>query len=284
MFSAAVALARQYTYPIVFFTRNSSNKCQSGIGSFVVINEEGWIITAWHIIKHMIELRDASEKHQADEVKRQAIRQDSSINANEKARQLKKIPNPPNAITNYSHIIGWPGVDLNTVHFLPDADLAVAKLDGFKPEYVLSYPSFKDPSKPMNSGSSLCKLGFPFHTINVTFNQATSMFDLPAEAFPIPHFPIEGIFTRRVMLKTNHQTPYPQMFVETSSPGLKGQSGGPTFDTHGAIWAIQSQTASLPLEFGTKENQYFNVGWGTHSETIIGFLREKYINFQLSAH
>jgi hypothetical protein len=32
----------------------------------------------------------------------------------------------------------------------------------------------------------------------------------------------------------------------------------------------------------TKEHQFLNAGWGVHSETIVGFLREKQIKFRMS--
>ena len=68
--------------------------------------------------------------------------------------------------------------------------------------------------------------------------------------------------------------------LETSSPGLRGQSGGPIFDTDGRVWALQSRTTHLPLGFSPEvevngkevtEHQFLNVGWGVHSETIIDF-------------
>ena len=75
-------------------------------------------------------------------------------------------------------------------------------------------------------------------------------------------------------------------FVETSSPGLKGQSGGPTFDSEGRIWAMQSKTAHYPLEFpaGQKnqEHQFLNVGMGTHAKTIIDFLDSNGVKYNLS--
>jgi hypothetical protein len=72
-------------------------------------------------------------------------------------------------------------------------------------------------------------------------------------------------------------------------PGPGGQSGAPTFDQHGTVWAIQSQTQYLQLAFGTKtgkeaeylKHQYLNVGWGIHSETLTSFFKEKGIQFSI---
>lgn len=62
---------------------------------------------------------------------------------------------------------------------------------------------------------------------------------------------------------------FPLALIETSSPGLKGQSGGPIFDKEGTVFGIQSRTMHFPLGFappvqdGTarhKEHQFINVG------------------------
>lgn len=37
--------------------------------------------------------------------------------------------------------------------------------------------------------------------------------------------------------------------IEMSTPGLKGQSGGPLFDTEGIVYGIQFATTSLHLGF-----------------------------------
>lgn len=105
----------------------------------------------------------------------------------------------------------------------------------------------------MEQGTSLCKLGFPFHSNEPTFDEQKG-FVLPPGSFPIPIFPIDGIYTRTVNIESNGAKPYPLMFIETSTPGLRGQSGGPIFDVNGAIWAIQSQTHHLKLGFGDNQN------------------------------
>ena len=113
----------------------------------------------------------------------------------------------------------------------------------------------------------------------------------------MPLFPLEGIYTRTVTYADptgNIKIPLKQ--IETSSPGLRGQSGGPTFDTHGTIWAIQSQTRHYPLGFGDNanglshkaaehlQNQYLNVGLGVHSETIIEFCKSNNIQIHISEY
>ena len=63
---------------------------------------------------------------------------------------------------------------------------------------------------------------------------------------------------------------YDMLYVETSTPGLKGQSGGPIFDTNGHIYAMQVQPNHIPLGFhpiseydgkSIEKNQFLNVGY-----------------------
>jgi len=121
------------------------------------------------------------------------------------------------------------------------------------------------------------------------YNESTGQFNLDAGTFPIPFFPIEGIYTRQVNVPTDKPQPYPTRFIETSSPGLRGHSGGPLVDRDGVVWGLQSQTHTLDLGFegkvkrggrGATENQFLNVGWATSADSIAGFLEHHGIAFQ----
>ena len=92
---------------------------------------------------------------------------------------------------------------------------------------------------------------------------------------------MDGLMTRNVLTGKSPDGLYEYKWIETSSPGLRGQSGGPTFDKEGKLWAIQSKTMHLPLGFSPKlvidgkevvENQFLNVGHGVHVATITKFL------------
>ena len=103
----------------------------------------------------------------------------------------------------------------------------------------------------MLPGTSLCRLGFPFHQINATFDPVTRKFALAPDVLPIPRFPNDGIHTRvPVVISPDGQRQV--KFIETSSPGLKGQSGGPIFDQSGFCVGATEQdaidgSAGLPL-------------------------------------
>ena len=50
-----------------------------------------------------------------------------------------------------------------------------------------------------------------------------------------------------------------------STPGLRGQSGGPLFDTNGIIYGMQSSTRHLHLGFDIEN---FEIAAGTQSKKI----------------
>ena len=79
---------------------------------------------------------------------------------------------------------------------------------------------------------------------------------------------------------------------ETSTPGLRGQSGGPVFNTDGNILGIQSVTTSLDLMFDidtnvirnnkevhVSEKQFINLGVAISSKVIMKFLDENHIKY-----
>ena len=84
--------------------------------------------------------------------------------------------------------------------------------------------------------------------------------------------------------------------IELSTPGLKGQSGGPLFDGHGVVYGMQSATNHLHLGFDVKNKEvvsngekikvtnqpFLHVGHCIHVDIIKKFLTEKGIQFHLS--
>ena len=51
MFKKAYAIAANYTWPIVMPRQTVEGKCYCSIGSMVILNQQGWFLTAYHIIK-----------------------------------------------------------------------------------------------------------------------------------------------------------------------------------------------------------------------------------------
>ncbi len=254
------------------------------------MNDEGWIVTVAHLLQPL----SASDQHagEINEYKEQErkINADLSLNVNEKQRRIAGLRTDPKWITNISFWWAKDGHKISRFELLPEGDLAIGRLDNFDSKWVSNYPIIKDP-KDLRCGTSLCKLGFPFHNPQATFDEATGNFALQSGTLPVSGFPIDGIFTRNVLFGKSGDGKYDLWFLETSSPGLRGQSGGPIFDVRGTVWAIQSRTQHFPLGFSPKvikngqeveENQFLNVGLGVHPSLLVAFLKDQGVNFKMS--
>ena len=81
--------------------------------------------------------------------------------------------------------------------------------------------------------------------------------------------------------------------IELSTPGLRGQSGGPLFDSEGAMYGMQSATMHLHLGFDMVNQQmqingedllinnqpFLHVGRCVHGDIIKEFLNEKGVKY-----
>ncbi len=287
MFQEAIKEAQQYTLPVVISRRRRDGSTGSSIGAFIVLNEDGWILTAHHIVSEIQKYKAELESYTDYKGEISNINADEKLTKAQRKKSIRSLAKPPaNHITEFSPWWGYDGWRIDSFQIDALADVAIGQLSGFDKTRVTKYPTFKNPSTNVDVGESLCKLGFPFHSITPTFVEASNTFEFPSGAFPIPLFPIEGIFTRTVVVGNGKIS---AEFVETSSPGLRGQSGGPTFDAKGRIWAMQSRTMHHPLGFSpevpnhrNREHQFLNTGMGTHVSTIIPILSNHGVTFSMS--
>ena len=106
-----------------------------------------------------------------------------------------------------------------------------------------------------------------------------------------PRAPSLVVWMGRETVATRHLPNNRQVaFIETTSPGLRGQSGGPIFDKEGVVWAVQSKTLSMPLGFNSEyesegrkrqaPEQFIHVGLGTHIQHIRELLQSKNVAFE----
>lgn len=291
MFAKAYALASQFTQPLIVSARLYSGEVKCIHGAFVVLNEDGWIVTAAHLWQSFFLHQKHVKEIQQYEAAVRAIQSDSALSTPHKNKRLRQLKANPEWITDHSFWWGRDRLGVKDSVGRSDLDLAVARLEPFEPAMIKAYPTIKDPSKNMHPGTSLCRLGYPFHQIEATYDEKRKAFRLAPDAVPLPLFPIEGIYTRNSTGGKSQDGKYELKLLETSSPGLRGQSGGPIFDVNGTVWAIQSRTNHFPLGFSPKikrgkreieEHQFLSVGLGVHPEVVLAFLKDNNIHFELS--
>ena len=276
MFADAYEIASNFTVPVVVSIRFHTGEVECSVGSAIIVNRDGWVVTAAHMLQtHELHLRHQAEIAAYDrEV--DAIRRGPG-NPPGKEKRIRALAGGSRWIRNYSMWFGRDEWSIPTFHVLGTADLATGQIANFDPATVQGYPTFRDPTTIRNA-SSVCRLGFPFHEITATFDEATGAFNLGPGSLPIPRFPNEGIITR--FLDSGTEDGIEVKLIETSTAGLRGQSGGPIFDIDGAVCGMQSRTAHLPLGFSPEvivggekviEHQFLNVGLAVHCQTMLAF-------------
>lgn len=272
MFADACEKMMKCTFPIIASRHFINGTMESGIGAFVVVNPEGWAITAAHVLRSLIQHRECSER----------IREVEQWN--------RDHPDQPKVMDgtwsdSHSFWFGLPGVGMESAYINNDLDLAVFKLSNFKKEYVREYPTFKDPEK-LRVGTSVCRLGFPFIGTPTSFDEEKRIFVINKGVLPIPFFPNDGMYTRNVLFG-KCKDGFDKLYLETTTPGLRGQSGGPIFDRMGNIVAIQSRTAHMKLGFKVSNpqsepipEQIMNLGLGVHVRSVMQVLDNKGVKYK----
>ena len=282
MFADACEKAARFTRPLIISIRQMDGKVNASCAAFIVINKEGWIVTAGHMF-------DSFVKFQGDQNKIKEVNELNSSRHPTPGSPSNMIRTDPTWLTNHSFWWGWDGVRLVEAFVDRQIDICVGRLEPFDPKWVTEYPSFRDPNT-LRPGTSVCRLGFPFAQVESDFEENTKSFRIKKGVLPLPLFPNDGIHTRNLLKGRSKEGNYEMLYVETSSPGLRGQSGGPIFDKEGRIYALQVQTVHLPLGFqptaeyeGKRviENQFINVGLGIHAKTIESILKDRNVKFQV---
>ena len=196
MFANALKSVSVYTFPVIISQRFYDEKVKCSCATFIILNEEGWILTSAHVLsvlniakKHSIEYSDYKKR-------KTEIESNLRLNIKQKNKKIKHLQVNKQWITNQSYWWGKDGVKINNFIIDGMADLATGKIESFDSNFISIYPTFKDPKKELLTGTSLCRLGFPFHTINATFNKDNNLFQIAPGVLPMPRFPLEGIHTR----------------------------------------------------------------------------------------
>jgi hypothetical protein len=286
MFADAFDTARLFTLPLFQAFRFHDGTTQGGIASCVFINRDGWFLTAAHLFDALMTIPKHAQEMAVHAAAEAAIKSHPKYKSGDRHRELRKLKPNKRWLTHQSLVMPFgPIVEWQASR---DIDLAVCRVEPFDPTLIQAYAKFKNPGS-LRTGTSLCRLGFPFLDVGCSFDKDQNSFTITPPA-SITFFPNEGIYTREHIGPKSPNGSFSVRFVETSSPGLIGQSGGPVFDSKGIVWGIQCDTLSIPLGINPKHKlddgkevdvyQYVNVGRAVHPLTIQEFLNHHNVLFE----
>jgi hypothetical protein len=288
MFVAAIETASRFTRPIHTILRYwDTTEVVPATATLFFVNDQGWALTCSHVAKIVL-ARGIKERY--------ATFQTACAKSKHKGRSAinkigKELGYDKGAVIELQNLlVNCIEGSLDVTGILhPSADLALIQFKGYEKLSCDHFPIFAANGSDLKPGKLLCRLGFPFPEFtNFRYNKDADQIEWTKEGRNhTPQFPLEGMVTR--ILSGGDKI----IVFELSTPGLKGQSGGPAFDSDGRIWGVQFATNHLDLDFdvnmdvirlGKKRHvqdyAFLRVGYAVHIDLIKDFMREYSVAFQ----
>ena len=248
MFSEAIEIAAKFTRAIHSIGRNyGSTVIQPGTATLFFVNSDGWALTCGHVADQLAAggvLARNAEAYKNELSTRRGTQKGKAL-----LKQLEKKYHYSKSTPFELHNRFMNCVE-GTLNFKlvrhKEIDIALIKFEDYTKLLCNAFPIFPSVTSSLQQGKYLCRLGFPFPEFtNFAYDEQNDQLIWTDTGQPMtPRFPIEGMLTRHVADAQGKIVGF-----ELSTPGLRGQSGGPAFDTEGKVWGMQAQTAHLDLNF-----------------------------------
>ena len=292
MFATAINLVGNYTRPILMISRGyKSQDVIPGTATLFFVNDEACAVTCKHVAEMIVEAETINEHYES--FKKERSKLTNNPNYKNELKKLEKRYGYHSGVTvevknNFVDCVDSIS-SINCI-FHPDYDLAIIKLIGYKTLKYCGHAVFANDGDRIQPGDFMCRLGYPFPEFTgFCYDSANDVISWDASGnMNTPRFPIEGMLTRHLMGQYGEIMGY-----EISTPGLRGQSGGPLFSADGIVYGVQFQTKHLHLGFDINRksimingqyqiinNQPFlHVGECIHVNIIKEFLKNNNIRF-----
>jgi hypothetical protein len=291
MFKKAIELVGGFTRPIHIISNTYGEKeARPGAGTLFFVNDEGVAITCRHISSVIRQSHETGPRFMEFQKEKAALLKSGSYN--KRIKELKtrygydQADHACQLLYQFVDCADFTSIDI-IEH--PVFDLAILKFKGFSRKFYTGHASFASNSSELQPGIFMCRLGFPFPEFsNFRFDETTETISWTSDPSRMVRFPLEGMITRHFGEPDGSISG-----VEISTPGLRGQSGGPLFNSEGVIYGMQSRTNHLHLGFDMKNTEvlsdgkkvrvtnqpFLHVGMCVHVDVIKNFLREHGISF-----
>ncbi len=291
MFINAIENVSQFTKPLHTIIRNYAGLISPSAATFFFVNENGVAITCKHVLNLILEAEHINQQFNLFKADVAKLPRDNKFKKNLLGLEVKYHYKKETTVqVKHNFVNSFDTISGMTYHAHPTLDLAIISFQGFNKLLYNSHATFVTDSNKIKQGKYLCRLGYPFPEFNnFQHNPKTDDIEWTNEGIQVsPIFPLDGIITRFIGDASGHITA-----TELSNPGLRGQSGGPLFDTDGLVYGMQYETKHLHLGFDLKDHEvisegkknkvsnapFLHVGHCIHVDQIKKFLSEHKIKF-----
>ncbi len=294
MFVTAIEKISQFTRPLHSISRTYGGLIIPGSSTLFFVNDLGVAITCKHVASMIPAADNINSAYQKFKSERDKIPRDGRYHKHLAGLEVKYNYGKEATVQLKNTFLNcFDKLEKIITHIHPTLDLAILEFKGFNKILYQGHASFVGDTSTIRQGQYLCRIGFPFPEFNnFLHNPATDDVEWTNTGNPnSPSFPIDGIITRFLANADGING------IEMSTPGLRGQSGGPLFDTLGNIYGMQFATNHLHLGFDLQDREitqggkktkvsnypFLHVGLCVHVEKIKAFLRQHNIVFTESS-
>ena len=292
MFIKAIEEVSKYTRPIHTIIRTYGGKqVIPGASTIFFVNENGYAVTCKHVVELIASSDQVNKTYENFKAERNAISGNPKYKQLLKGLELKYKYSPESIIQIKNNFVdSVDKMSSFTWNMHPTLDLAILKFNDYGQIHYQECARFMKDGSNIMQGKFLCRLGFPFPEFtNFTYNAEKDDMEWTNNGVVVsPRFPLEGMVTR--FLADAENSLYG---IEMSTPGLRGQSGGPLFDSNGVVCGMQFSTKHLHLGFDLLDKEimvnnsmrkvtdysFIHLGQCIHGDTIKAFLQQHSVKF-----
>jgi hypothetical protein len=290
MFVTAIERAAQFTRAMHSIVRVwGSPNVIPGAATLFLVNADGWALTCGHVAKQLAAADHVRETYRRFAAERALVPPGKHRRAMQDLERKYGYTKGTTIELHNRFVDCAEGPVVIEVRLHGSVDVALLKFSHFSRLLCTSFPVFARDGSALKQGKYLCRLGFPFPEFsNFEYDAASDEIRWTTMGRPqTPRFPSEGMVTRHLADARGSVVGF-----ELSTPGLRGQSGGPAFDAEGRVWGMQAATRHLDLDFDVDvevlrsgqprrvhDSAFLHVGHCVHVDVIKQFMRDHAVTF-----
>ncbi|MDP2857144.1 MAG: trypsin-like peptidase domain-containing protein [Bacillota bacterium] len=290
MFVNAIEVANEFTRPLHSISRTfRSTEVVPGAATLFIVNKDGWALTCRHVAELIMAADQVNPRYAKFTKELAAAPAGTKSKAWRKSLEKQYGYRAGVTVQIKNNFVNCADFQRFEIRMHDKLDLALIRFDQFSTLGCSQFPRFAKDGAALKQGKSLCRLGFPFPEFsNFAYDAAADDIHWTTTGRQdTPRFPIEGMLTRHIGEAGKI------VGFELSTPGLRGQSGGPAFDVSGTVWGMQARTAHLDLNFDidqevlrdgrkrrVQDHAFLNVGHCVHVDVLKDFMRSQGVTFQ----